>query len=375
METTQAAPKAVAEFNFEQWIMILCSQTGIDKRAVPAEVMDVLRGLGDKNQVNKMFFQWHEQFAAKNKVELTEEQLQAFKNVISYKTRPEYIRLKTNIDQNRNAITQFHDAIRSRLREMVSAAEKIREMEGTHNMDLWPFVQECLDDGWYTLDVDATMRDIGHPNYSKVWFNTPRINIQLFNKQAGISKNVDMGHYKVIWDIRGGHISVRPGEGAIMLENYCHPHVSSDESVCWGNASNTYATAMSEFKPKAAMQALRVILQTYNDASPYYGLQHWERVRTTDPKAGSARKFVQAERAWIASWNMPSSWASEHEVEAEVVEDGDGDGNDYTRYLMQLFKEVYEDGTAIPGTEELRYIRTRNGRNFAINVDDVEEWY
>lgn len=372
MEEQAVSPQR-EEFDFEMWIRILCSQTGTDKEQIPSEVLELLKAQRTKNDVNRLFFSWREQFAKARQEEITDELKKKLAGVINIKDHKEYRQATYTISLIERDITSYHNLITQKLRSITEHRQIIQRLERQENMDLWPHIEEVLQDGWYVLDTENTLRALSGTdgdNEPSIYFITPEISISYFNREAGINKNVAMGSYKVRWQPLQNKLEVLEHVGNISAAGYYHPHVRSGD-VCWGNAAETYVQAMRNLKPKDAMQALRVILQTYNADSPYQLLEAWERAREKDPDAGTPTEFREVHTpAWINQDFMPESWATQYEVSREEEEEN---GELVVRYLMKVFVKVYtRSGRIVPEFEGSYFIRTRNGRNYQVEECDLE---
>jgi len=378
-QPVQAEPRPVApvpqaqRFDFQQWIQILCSQTGVRINDIPKEVMEVLRVNENKNEVNKMFFQWQTEFNKPKPLVLNDKQKEFFKKIVTIENHPEYISAKQNIESGSRQIRDYSRAIDQQLESMARSRMQMDRISGNGSVDLWPEVEKILADGWYRLQINEDPMNAGAS--TSINFLTPRVELTHVNAAAGIREVCDMGTYLVKWFPLANQIQVHPHEGNITLgDTTIHPHMRA-QNVCWGNAVDTMTRAMANRQPLEAFKALRVIFQTYNPSSPYRALNDFIAVRARNKYHGHPTEFVlHTASAWINASDMPGSWATTYVLD-EVEGEDDDDGDYYHRYRLQVFIKRYMDTTVQPEEEVGRYyIRTRNGQNYQINDSDVYEW-
>lgn len=367
-----ATPQPMA-FDWKLWINIICSQTGTNQKDIPKEVVEVLATSPTKNDFNRMFFMWHEAFNKPKPLEFTEDEARLFEGVISVRNLPEYVHAKNDMDSSIRSITAKHRDITALLERVMANKMILMRLENNMELKLLDIIKDCVADGWYKLNKDDTLFSLPS-QYPVIYFTTPMISLKYYNPQAKIDKNVPMGEYRVLWYVREGRIRVDGSDNTMEINDYIHPHVSSDGSVCWGNASQVYAESMRDMNPKNALEALRVILQNYNADSPYQGIEKWEEYIEANPHHGKKVEYIPfGRKAWIESDYMPSQWAKTYQHDYREAYDEDEDFH-RNMYLMTVFRRVYEGTLEVAGDDDLYYIRTSNGRNYSIDECDIWEW-
>lgn len=352
-------------FNPLAWVQVLCAQTGDDPKSIPAEVLKVMEAADTKNKLNELYFSWRSQFLAQHKVELSAADRELFTKIITVKNHPEYQEATLKIQRIRQDVDTYHNRIRDNLRAMQPWIDKLNALDVKTEMDLYPMVEQVIADGWYKFNAADTIDKLKRG--SRVFmFETPDVVLGFFNRKAGISKSLNMGRFSVEWRIAENCIIVGMLERNVEVSNHIHPHVASSGSVCWGNAAQVYSQGMMYKDPVEAMRALRVILTTYNAESPYVSIESFEEQFKQDQQSSRETEFIPlTKHYWIHPDYMPESWAKEHEI------DEGEDDNGETVYQMRVFGKFYVDtGERVIGN--VVYVRTRNGRNFSVDVDDIE---
>lgn len=360
------APQAKSSgFDAEGWLAQLMSQTG--RSRINDETRAKLLALTDKNAMNREFFAYVAATPVEAQV-LTDVAITSLDAIITPRTSPEYLNAERQKADFIKQAQQYMRHVDERLEQAVRQEEKMMQIEQRTSIKISDKINEILKAGWYELDVDDLVSQ--GSSIQRVTFITPPITIAHYNAKAGIEMKVPMGSYKVTWFPRQGQVRAVGHVGHITVEGYQHPHITSEGGICWGNAVDVHSNGMSNFDPKPSLEALQVILQNYNPASPYVRLDAWQVRREADKYIGMPTKFVQHDtRAWIDENDMPESHATTYEHDTREEEDEDGDSR--IQYLMTVFKKVYENGHPIPSEEDKYYVKHRNGRYHQV---EIYEW-
>lgn len=360
-----APTPVVKPFDAELWVRQLMSQTG--KHYLPPEILKDLLQLGSKSEINKAYFEYVEAHPDV-KQEIPEASKIVLDKLVSVQTSPEYRNVRRSLDDYRSRATRsFRDANASLEQAMVYKA-KLDELENNSTIILSQKIKAIIDAGWYTLDLEHLAgQELMSPERMSVVFKTPPVMIKHFNSRAGLQMDVPMGTYRVEWYPRQAIINVAPDTDNVIVEGYCHPHVASDGSVCWGNASEAHTKGMTGYDVGVSLEALQVILTTYNAASPYISLDAFqtkrERMKRTAldvANAGRATEYVQTDDCWIEAEYMPEDWASTYQIDEDA-----GDDDEPHKYLMQCYSKIYSDDLT-PVSEGVYYIKYRNGRYYQV---------
>ena len=153
----------------------------------------------------------------------------------------------------------------------VNAEVRVLLASGSHS--LVEDIKKLLADGWYTLSQEETARlQRSSSTTDIVAFLTPPIRLRDVNHDAGVDLSCDMGRYIVAYRPKQAHIAVYKYKDNVVYGGYYHPHVNEGGSICWGNAAEVATSSLKNNQPSRALTALRTLLQTYNDDSPYASL-------------------------------------------------------------------------------------------------------
>lgn len=238
------------------------------------------------------------------------------------------LRLQNANSEARRAWVRHQDAVRAAL----EAKQKLAVLmaRGT-NTSVIPQVQQILDGGWYKLlNVRKSDED------SFVSFVTPPVYCRFLKPEAGIDMDVLMGSYQVCWFPNLGKITVMAHDDNLNIDGCIHPHV--DGSICWGNAVNLFRTSMENLDPAPAFEALKTILQTYNDDSPYEQLTDFALLRDPDLFKGAATTFIKrSERIWLSLSELSHSADDIWHIDEHTEDDDDDEGC----ILVTPYRKVY----------------------------------
>lgn len=359
-ETTPQKP-----FNPMEWARILASQTGVDIDTMDEETKQKILAAQTKTDVNITFFHWRGSSTLAPQGQFELEDMKNFREAVRVEHTLEYQQLVRERAANEVRMQAINRDLQTRAEMIARQSLQLLALQGQNGIDLTDEVLKITQDGWYTFDSGRSRTINSNAEHYTLVFNTPRVNLAFYNKQAGVEMNVDMGRFRVHYTPQRNRIQVfKYQDNLEVRDGYYHPHVSTDNSVCWGNAGNQYVTACREFKPSIAFNALRVILQTYNDESPYRDITEFALARNPDMFKDKKKIMVEEDdAAWFEVdvlntqrlSNIDENWMHE-EYYAE-----DDDGNELvTRKLYSVWVEEFEGtGVRVPGTPY--YLRNNDG--------------
>jgi len=200
--------------------------------------------------------------------------------------------LMSNVDYQ---IRIVHDSMAKLQRHRAEAALFTGVKQGANLADELVKAQE-----WYELDESAV---------NKIVLRTPTVFISHFNSAAGINETVNLGRYEVHVPLDLSCINVYRLSDNVMAGSNYHPHVSSSGHPCWGNGNVTVRDALLEGKLSTALEVLRSLLCTYNDAGPYVPLDRFVSERQPIEWEGMPLEYVpyglthnQYSKAWYSSY-------------------------------------------------------------------------
>lgn len=105
--------------------------------------------------------------------------------------------------------------------------------------------------------------------------------LQHRNLAAGINIRVNMGKFKVTYNLRHFTLKVLPHENNVTVDNdYYHPHVNYSGNICWGSASDAASRASTSLNFSQLMVLLTSILHCYNPDNPYKPLEKFAAIRS-----------------------------------------------------------------------------------------------
>lgn len=361
------------EFKPLEWTRILCSQVGVSINEIPSEVARAIAEAQAKQVVNKIFFDWFNTRPVKVTT-FTEDDLYLFKKAISVEHSEEYQSIISARLSQQREVTRLNNSVHACARNIAKYNEKMRLLLNQSSVDITSEVQLIVSDGWYRYESDYTKAMNSGSEEPCLYFTTPRVNMSFYNKAVGAEMNVDMGRYLIKYQVRTGVIEVKTHEDNLSVEGYIHPHVASDNTLCWGNASAHYSKSMVEHTPSLAFKSMRVILQTYNDESPYRSISEFALAR--NPNIFKDRPLVYercAGNAWVRAGDLPSGYRMN-----DVIEEQDPDSfddSDDQLILMRVYEQQYQ-GTGVRTSNSDVFLRVRNDDGSmgyqAVNIDEWE---
>lgn len=360
------------EFKPLEWVRILCSQVGVSINEIPSEVVHAIAEAQAKQVVNKLFFDWFNSRPIKTTT-FTDDDLNLFKKALSVEHTEAYQNLISSRMSQQREVTRLSNLVHQCARQIASYNEKLRSLTNQNGIDLTPEIAAIVKDGWYRYESEFTKAMNSGSEEPCLYFTTPRVNMSFYNKAVGAEMNVDMGRYLIKYRVRTGVIEVKTHEDNLIVEGYIHPHVSSDNTLCWGNASTHYSKSMVEHTPSLAFKSMRVILQTYNDESPYRSISEFALAR--NPEIFKDRPLVYERcpnNAWVRAGDLPSGYRIN-----DVIEEQDPDSfddSDDQLILMRVYEQQYQ-GTGVRTSNSSVYVRCVNDDgSISYRAVDIDDW-
>lgn len=367
---TGVKPKDPDAFDAEAWVHHLCSQTGVRVEDLTGTLHEQLIALPNKHEVNKLFFQYSESLLKPDV--LGPDDIELFNELATISDTPRYNSIKEGIESLQRQIARRHMEIADMASNLISNVRDLRLMKERDEVLLAPDIEKILKDGWYKYDRAKTIdwNNSNQDRWISVWFTTPDVVITHHNKAAGIDMKVNLGSFAIQYAPRAGKIRVFPNNRNLFVDEdegeqgFYHPHVYHDGEVCWGNAGAVYSAAISNMTPSKALPALRTLLQTYNDESPYrdlidFAIQKDPTLMANLPGAYQLVEDYDSGHYYTRVWAMDDDLNSYHR---DYERDYRYNDDEEKEVCLQVFM-FYRRGTGeiMPGYEDRYYYKTRTG--------------
>lgn len=198
------------------------------------------------------------------------------------------------------------------------------------------------------LNIDLQVQTINNSNYWEyvgieggqiVFMNRSDVIVAHKNQAAGIDITVNLGKYKVYISLSEAKLRVKQGSNNINSRGYIHPHVNSDGYVCWGNAADAAAKALSKMDIVQIMGLLGSVLVAYTPGTPYQSIEEFHRASMTEEE----RDQEEQKRNRLIREAREAAERERAEEEARrllAIEQGQGDTSEETD---EEDEEEYDD--------------------------------
>lgn len=333
-----------AEFNAELYLKTISMQTGVTD--VPLHIVQEIQRNRSASGVNQVYFEWlanRGEVAHLEKTGISTELTAMLQGEKVNAASTEVREIQRNIEALYRRAQDYNSEMMSTLRNLNSARTRLDIALGEKSKTALDIANLILEDPWWTLDEAHTKVGMNQPTIGYLAFTTPSIVL------SHEGRSVDLGSYRVRYHL-DNTVHVFSTE-AFDIEGHCHPHISSNHSVCWGNAGAIVAEALKSGDPRPIMRALKIILQTYNHESPYVSLKSFyvnkhpeevERLARYEPAVETRSSW---EYGWLPLNELPSG--------VPVVDRYIGEGNEEevsVRLYLRFIEDTYqydEDGNAL----------------------------
>ena len=314
-----------------------------------------------KPEINKFLMQ-----VLKNKNKSSEEILVNSKDAITalfdWSMSQEAINLKNRISRAQSAHTASMQEAQNKLREAIEARLEYNAKTGdnTQGLKLFEQINKIVSGGFYKF----TGVTGGGATVKKLNFETGDVLCSYRNATHGIDYGLHMGRYKIEYTPTNGRIRVYGLADNLKSHDYIHPHISSSNEVCWGNAGYIFNKLVHEQNIADVMNALQVILTTYNPESPYRELHEFVG-DDTSRIVGVMSKYTRDGYILIESESFESCSKGVN-IEyngTEMQEDEEG----YDREYMEVTVYKLVDARSGKRLDNKTYIRDEDG-----NFHDLE---
>lgn len=344
-------------FDISTYLSMLAASTGVPFGKIP---LGEYEGMTDKRDINQKFF---------------EETLPKLKQGEEFKIPDSVKRALAEIsrDLTPNEVQRAKDALAratSNLNSQLSNLQHYTQQLGICRKDLDRVMK--LNTGDIMGEGIAKVLERGLYVYKNVnraamyieLETTNDVVVKWENEENGINRELNLGKFKVRYKYDRCEFLVMPLNERMLVNGYPHPHVSSNNKVCWGNASDTAYASLAAYKPFDAFEALWIILNTYNPESPYVTFEEFARkINNTSSSSGGPKYLVGL------------SWLSERDYRQYLSEYSDNQPHvrhSHGGYLVPVyadvvfdeFKALWEDGQDID-----TYIREGQDSGAFISVD------
>jgi len=179
-----------------------------------------------------------------------------------------------------------------------------------------------------------------------ITFMTPDITCSWRDAKLGIALDVSCGKYKIHLSLPSLSVTIESTEE--MDERYCHPHVSSSGSPCWGNAATSLTQARGKQDIAAILSLTYGLLTTYNPESPYIKLLEFDQER--NPTKYTHAAYTKCDKlAHLQDDGSNDNYIREYVIDEDTPNDVKGTLGHGTIYVHEV------------------YIRTLNGSRIDAN--------
>lgn len=153
---------------------------------------------------------------------------------------------------------------------VMNSRQELANLTANGSIGLEDKVLQIVKDGFW-LDpqfnsVDKSLR-----------FHTQDVWLGFNESVSGINKTINMGSFALRFVLREGAMDVQVIQNGnnMNVMGFPHPHVS-DQYLCLGNASNSWAEASDKLDLPRMASIARIILTTYNPDNPYRPFHEFE---------------------------------------------------------------------------------------------------
>jgi len=171
-----------------------------------------------------------------------------------------------------------------------------------------------------------------------VTFLTPDITCSWKDEKLGISLDVACGKYKIHLSLPSLSVTISSAEE--IDGRYCHPHVNSSGTPCWGNAVTSITQARCKQDIAAILSLTYGLLTTYNPYSPYIKLLEFDQER--NPTKYTHAAYTKCDKVCL----IDDEGANDNYIEEFEIDDSHDD-------------MTFSEGDTVYVHEA--YIRTLNG--------------
>lgn len=274
------AEKQKAHILAVQYIELLATQTST--KMEPWNLLDVF-GIGkgneivtDKKEINKKFFEKLEEIKSKTPAEAfaLEQRISTQIDELSREfSNREVNQLKKSRDNAINAAVSAFDRAQSLLADARRYEQQLMSYERRESTIAGQISQIAQESFWefhqlYGENVDLITKS--------------DVILTHKNSAAGVDLRVNMGKFAARLNLKTMNLLVYTFEGNLNLGGFYHPHIYTNGSICWGNASSTAALKLPKGEVADIFRLLASVLVNYNDGNPYRSLAEFQKIAEKD---------------------------------------------------------------------------------------------
>lgn len=281
-------PKKTEQIEAVKYIQMIASTSGIDVSSWDCQsIFGDSKGINsiitDRVQINRRFFEHADNLRSNRPVQQNfanlSDAIKAEIDEISKRFLLEAAaRAENQIGELIRRANEYFESANSILRDAATKRASVSLVPGRGNINLAQQIEEVSrSEHWEYID---TCED----EYGEIAVNLVSktdVILQHRNLAAGIDIRVNMGKYKVSYNLRAFDVKVLPYENNVTVDgDYYHPHVNYSGRICWGSASDTASRASANLNFSQLMVLLTSVLHCYNPDNPYKPLEKFAAART-----------------------------------------------------------------------------------------------
>jgi hypothetical protein len=177
---------------------------------------------------------------------------------------------KNKIDENLRHIQAYQTTVEDYLKASLIEHSKLLAIKNRNPEPFDKQIIRALEGGFYTF--------LGFVNDWLEFRTTSDIILEYSYPSAKTHFRVNLGVFKVAYDVTTSRTRVLPFERNVKAGGYYHPHIDAGGMVCWGNAKETAMAALAAGDFQKALLVLQSVLTMYNADSPYNPIESFQAV-------------------------------------------------------------------------------------------------
>lgn len=117
------------------------------------------------------------------------------------------------------------------------------------------------------------------------------------NTAANLDLRVNVGKFKLEINLNALQLRVLAHSDNLNVNNYYHPHVTPQGSICWGTAAGVITQKLPKGELYDSVKLLEGVLSNYNDGNPYVHLADFQKVcKNSAPPKDNRKEDYRDER-------------------------------------------------------------------------------
>lgn len=223
----------------------------------------------EPTEINKRFFAHFNKLTEEKPLEIMAVETEILKQIDEMnKAKVEEMlqKIRRQRDDHATQANSYYEGYLSQRAKAVEMETKLRTINVSPDTRLSGRILKIVKGAFYNFEA--------FKNPFIIFSTRSDVIVRKKNPAAGLDIEVNLGKFRIKYDIRDNKATVHPHENNFGRHGHIHPYIQSGNGkICWGNVQRTADALAVDQKVDELFDLLSVLLTTIGDGTPYMSIE------------------------------------------------------------------------------------------------------